>query len=68
MSEVALFGTLIVVYVFYLGKDVMGGPTPAVLSLPLVLCTTACLLTSSVTIHFAGKALERGSQGRFLLL
>ena len=29
VSEVALFGTLIVTYIFYLGRDVMGGPTPA---------------------------------------
>ena len=44
VSEVAFFGTLIVTYLFYLGKDVVG-PTPAeALSLPLVLCTTACLL------------------------
>ena len=35
---------LIVTYVFYLGKDVVG-PTPAeALSLSLVLFTTACLL------------------------
>ena len=36
VSEVALFGTLIVTYLFYLGKDVVG-PTPAeALSLGLV--------------------------------
>jgi cytochrome c oxidase subunit III len=68
VSEVALFGTLIVAYVFYLGKDVVG-PTPAeALSLRLVLFTTACLLASSVTIHFAGEALGRDNRGRFLLL
>src|SRR5262249_58252691 len=32
------------------------GPTPAVLSLPLVIGTTCCLLASSVTMHFAVKA------------
>ena len=43
VSEVALFGTLIVTYIFYLGRDVMGGPTPATaLRLPLVLGMTAC--------------------------
>src|SRR5215831_15181338 len=58
VSEVALFGTLIVTYVFYLGKDVVG-PTPAeALTLPLVLGTTACLLASSGTIHLAEKRLE----------
>jgi cytochrome c oxidase subunit 3 len=67
LSEVALFGTLIVVYLFYLGKDVVG-PTPRqALSLLLVVGTTVCLLSSSVTIHLAEKTLERGNQGGFLL-
>jgi cytochrome c oxidase subunit 3/cytochrome o ubiquinol oxidase subunit 3 len=67
VSEVALFGTLILTYLFYLGKDVVG-PTPAAaLKLPLVLCTTACLLASSLTIHLAERALERGKQGGFIL-
>jgi cytochrome c oxidase subunit III len=66
VSEVALFGTLIFTYVFYLGKDVVG-PTPAeALSLSLVLCTTACLLASSGTVHLAEKALHRGNQGGFV--
>ncbi len=66
VSEVALFGTLIVTYIFYLGKDVVG-PTPAeALSLSLVVCTTACLLASSATIHVAERTLERGNQGGFL--
>jgi cytochrome c oxidase subunit 3/cytochrome o ubiquinol oxidase subunit 3 len=67
VSEVALFGTLIVTYVFYLGKDVVG-PTPAeALRLPLVLFTTACLLASSGTVHVAERALGRGDQRGFVL-
>lgn len=67
VSEVALFGTLIVVHVFYLGKNVVG-PTPAdALSLSVVLVPTLCLLSSSGTIHLAEKALERGGQGAFIL-
>lgn len=67
VSEVALFGTLIVTYVFYLGKNLVG-PTPAeALSLSLVLFTTACLLASSGTVHVAEKALHRGNQYGFLL-
>jgi cytochrome c oxidase subunit 3/cytochrome o ubiquinol oxidase subunit 3 len=67
VSEVALFSTLIVVYVFYLGKNVVD-PTPAqALRLSLVICTTLCLLSSSGTIHVAEKALHRGSQVGFLL-
>ena len=66
VSEVALFSTLIVTYIFYLGKDVVG-PTPAeALSLGLVVWTTACLLASSATVHMAERRLERGNQGRFL--
>jgi len=67
LSEVALFGTLIVTYVFYLGRDTVS-PTPAeALKLSLVLFTTACLLASSATVHLADRALERGSQGWFIL-
>jgi cytochrome c oxidase subunit 3/cytochrome o ubiquinol oxidase subunit 3 len=67
VSEVALFGTLIVTYVFYLGKDVVG-PTPAeALSLSLVVWTTACLLASSGTVHVAERTLGRGNHGGFLL-
>jgi cytochrome c oxidase subunit 3/cytochrome o ubiquinol oxidase subunit 3 len=62
---VGLFGTLIVTYLFYLGKDVVG-PTPAeVLKLKLVIFTTACLLSSSVTVHLAERALRRGSAAAF---
>lgn len=68
VSEVALFSTLIVTYVFYLGKDIIG-PTPKeALSLSLVLMTTACLLASSLTIHLSEMMLERGHQRLFILL
>jgi cytochrome c oxidase subunit 3 len=65
MSEVAFFGTLIAVYLHFVGKD-ESGPTPAVLSLPLVIGTTICLLSSSVTVHQAGKALRFASRASFL--
>jgi cytochrome c oxidase subunit 3/cytochrome o ubiquinol oxidase subunit 3 len=66
VSEVALFGTLIVTYIFYLGRDVVD-PTPAsALSLSLVVWTTACLLASSGTVHLAERNLDRGSHGRFI--
>ncbi len=66
VSEVAFFSTLIVTYVIYIGKDA-SGPTPAILSLPLVLCTTICLLSSSGTIHLAEKSLNAGSRPGFFL-
>ena len=66
LSEVAFFGTLVVTYVIFLGKD-SSGPTPAVLSLPLVICTTICLLSSSGTIHMAERSLHAGSSRGFFL-
>ena len=67
LSETAFFGTLVVTYLSFLGKD-QTGPTPAeALSLPLALCTTLCLLSSSATIHFAEGALHQGGRGRFRL-
>jgi cytochrome c oxidase subunit 3/cytochrome o ubiquinol oxidase subunit 3 len=64
---VALFGTLIVTYVFYLGRDTVG-PTPAeALKLTLVVWTTACLLASSGTVHVAERTLGRGDERGFLL-
>jgi cytochrome c oxidase subunit 3/cytochrome o ubiquinol oxidase subunit 3 len=71
VSEVALFGTLIVTYLYYIGKDVVG-PTPkealsvSVVPPSLVVWMTACLLASSATIHVAERALESGDQGRFV--
>jgi cytochrome c oxidase subunit III len=67
LSEVSIFSSLIVTYLFYLGKDTVG-PTPAeALSLSLVLCTTACLVASSATIHKAERTLEHGRQQSFLM-
>jgi cytochrome c oxidase subunit III len=65
VSEASLFCTLIVVYVAFLGTD-QSGPTPAILSLPLVICTTICLLTSSVTVHVAVKSLWQGRRLSFI--
>ncbi len=72
ISEAAFFSTLVMVYLVFIGADQLpggrGGPTPAeVLSLGLVIGTTICLLSSSVTIHFAEKALRRGGEGSFRL-
>ena len=66
VSEVAFFGTLIVTYVAFMGEDIVG-PTPAeALSLPLVIVSTLCLLSSSFVIHAAEQALERGQAAKFL--
>jgi cytochrome c oxidase subunit 3/cytochrome o ubiquinol oxidase subunit 3 len=67
-SEVAFFTTLIAVYLCFLHRDRVG-PTPAeALSLPLVICTTICLLSSSLVVHLAEGALERGRQRAFCFL
>jgi len=66
IGESAIFTIFVVAYLFYLGKS-LSGPTPAeVLETPVFY--TICLLSSSVTIHFASKFLERGEAGGFLLL
>ncbi len=68
LSEVAFFSTLIVTYVAFMGKDIIG-PTPdEALSLPLVLLSTICLLSSSFVIHLAEKSLRQGQQHSFCLL
>ena len=64
IAESAIFTIFVVAYVFYVGKSITG-PTPReVLETPIAY--TICLLSSSLTIHFAGKLLERGKRGVFL--
>jgi len=65
-AESAIFTIAVVAYLFYVGKSITG-PTPReVLETPIFY--TICLLSSSLTIHFAGKLLERGRRGAFLFL
>jgi cytochrome c oxidase subunit 3/cytochrome o ubiquinol oxidase subunit 3 len=65
-AEAAIFTIFVVAYLFYVGKS-LNGPTPAeVLQTPIFF--TVCLLSSSITIHFACRALERGKRGAFLSL
>jgi len=64
-AESAIFTIFVVAYLYYVGKS-LSGPTPGeVLETPIFY--TICLLSSSLTIHFAGKLLERGRRGGFLL-
>ena len=58
VAETAIFIIFVIAYIFYLGKS-LSGPTPAeVLKLPIFI--TICLLSSSLTVHFAVVALEKG--------
>ena len=58
VAESAIFIIFVVAYIFYIGKS-LSGPTPAqVLELPIF--GTVCLLSSSITLHFAVAALRKG--------
>lgn len=51
IAESAIFIIFVVAYIFYMGKSI-SGPTPSqVLELPIF--STICLLSSSITVHFA---------------
>src|ERR1700739_3162775 len=64
-AEAAIFTIFVVAYIFYLGKSVTG-PTPQqVLEIPIF--NTICLLSSSLTIHLAERALEHGRMVPFKL-
>jgi cytochrome c oxidase subunit III len=64
IAESAIFTIFVVAYLFYVGKS-LTGPTPReVLETPIFF--TVCLLSSSLTIHFASRCLERGKRGAFL--
>jgi cytochrome c oxidase subunit 3 len=63
IAESAIFTIFVVAYLYYLGKDI-SGPTPQqVLELPIL--NSICLLSSSVTISVAVRALRRGDLKRF---
>jgi cytochrome c oxidase subunit III len=66
IAESAIFTIFVVAYLFYVGKS-LTGPTPReVLEVPIFF--TICLLSSSITIHYAGKSLKHGKQSAFLIL
>jgi len=66
IAESAIFSIFVVAYLFYLGKSITG-PTPSeVLETPIFF--TICLLSSSLTVHFAGRSLERNNRPAFLAL
>lgn len=64
IAESAIFSIFVVAYLFYLGKS-LSGPTPKeVLEVPIFF--TICLLSSSLTVHFASRSLEHGKRGAFV--
>jgi cytochrome c oxidase subunit III len=59
LAEATIFTIFVVAYVYYLGKS-LSGPTPAqVLELPVL--GTVCLLSSSITVHWAVSSLRRNN-------
>ena len=69
VAESSLFAVFVVAYLFYIGKSLTGPYPQDVLELPLF--NTVCLLSSSVTVALAVRALRQGqarrSGGWFLL-
>ena len=62
-AESAIFVIFVVAYLFYLGKS-LTGPTPKdVLRAPIFY--TICLLSSSLTIHFAIRAIRQDKMRDF---
>src|SRR5262249_26083116 len=64
IAEASIFTIFVVAYLFYAGKS-LSGPTPKdVLETPIFF--TICLLSSSLTVHFAAHSLKHGRKGAFL--
>jgi cytochrome c oxidase subunit 3/cytochrome o ubiquinol oxidase subunit 3 len=59
LTESAFFSIFVVAYIFYIGKSLTGPFPKDVLSPPIL--NTICLLSSSVTIVLAVRALRAGS-------
>jgi cytochrome c oxidase subunit III len=62
IGESAIFTIFVVAYIYNIGKSLYG-PTPQVLSVPIF--NTVCLLSSSLTILLAERAIEHGKIKRF---
>jgi len=62
-AESSIFTIFVVAYLFYIGKSVSGPGPREVLSVPVFY--TLCLLSSSLTIHLALRALRAGKARAF---
>ena len=56
VAEAAIFTIFVVAYIFYIGKSLSGPMPKDVLEIPVF--STICLLSSSLTIHLAVRALK----------
>src|SRR3954447_6927652 len=66
IAESAIFTIFVVAYLFYTGKS-LTGPTPREVLHPPIFFSI-CLLSSSLTVHFAVKVLRRRQFAAFLAL
>jgi cytochrome c oxidase subunit III len=64
-TEFALFSIFVVAYIFYIGKSLTGPMPSEVLKLPI--WATICLLSSSVTVAIAERALKGNRIQQFKL-
>jgi cytochrome c oxidase subunit 3 len=62
-AEATIFSIFVVAYLFYIGKSLTGPMPRQILSVPIFY--TICLLSSSLTIHLAVRALRRGNVAAF---
>lgn len=63
IAESAIFIIFVVAYLYYIGKS-LSGPTPSqVLEVPWL--ASICLISSSITVHFAVHDLRLARIGRF---
>jgi cytochrome c oxidase subunit 3 len=62
-AESAIFTIVVVAYLFYIGKSLTGPKPSDVLHTPILY--TVCLLSSSLTIHFALRSLFAGKMAAF---
>ena len=62
-AESAIFTIFVVAYIFYIGKSLSGPMPKDVLETPIF--NTICLLSSSLTIHLATRALRKAKVGAF---
>jgi cytochrome c oxidase subunit 3 len=65
VAETAIFGIFVIAYLYYIGKSVSGPQPSQVLELPIF--NTVCLLSSSLTIWVAERALKKNAMGSFSL-
>ena len=63
LAETSFFAVFLVAYLFYIGKSLAGPYPQDVLEFPLL--ATVCLLSSSFTVVWAVRRLERGQISQF---